>query len=502
MQRLGWLLAALLVTHHFCSFALALPLEPSKLASELKMTPKTVRVRLSDLGRVMTIKGTDLALSLAKRPELGNVRADEWVIDCKRSLIYQPESGKSRRIPASGVLIESMSGILSINQKRFREQIVVYPKELLSPYDSSQRANSECLVVNHIDIEHYVESVVNGEFNSQWAESAVQVQIIAARTYALYQMKEMRKDRGRVFDVESTQKDQVYLGLDRADSRGTRLVALTRGMILTSKLTKNLDPIKAFYHASCGGYTTLPQTVWGAKFPGFTKGVPCPYCAHSPSYAWDYTMSFNEIEKHIAKGIRVDSTNRKLWPKEYADAPQRWILMNVRAVSGGIFEKSHLIRPASRPSNSHFISEANAATELSDDDRGINLAEAESITTTASSALSGQSARQTGAKYLGQADQRVQSFIFEFVRRDDPWKHLSVNMNAYQARNWFDPAKLKSTLFRIQKVGRSLVFKGKGSGHGVGLCQWGAKRMGEMGFTRDQIIGYYYPGAKIVRLWN
>jgi hypothetical protein len=85
------------------SLAHALPADPQKIASELRMTPQTVRVRLSNLGRVMTVRGSDLALSLAKKPGLGNVRADEWVIDCKRSLIYQPETNflDSSTLPSS-----------------------------------------------------------------------------------------------------------------------------------------------------------------------------------------------------------------------------------------------------------------------------------------------------------------------------------------------------------------------------------------------------------------
>jgi stage II sporulation protein D len=81
-------------------------------------------------------------------------------------------------------------------------------------------------------------------------------------------------------------------------------------------------------------------------------------------------------------------------------------------------------------------------------------------------------------------------------------KHLTVKMGAYTARNWLDPAKLKSTWFSLSSAGRSVLFHGKGSGHGVGMCQWGAKRMGEKGFTRDQILTFYYPGVKIARIWN
>ena len=410
---LGLLFPISLLFSPFLHVSQALPLEPARLASELKIGPQTVRVKLSDLGRVMSIRGTDLALSLAKKPELGNVRADEWIVDCKKSIIYQPATNKSRQIPRSGILIESLSGILSVNERRFREQIVIYPKELLSPYDDSVRTNPQCLVVNHINLEKYLESVVNGEFNSNWAEAAVEAQVIAARTYALYQMKEMRKDRGRVFDVESTQKDQVYLGLDRADSKGSQIVAKTKGMILTPKNGKNLDPIKAFYHASCGGETLLPEQVWGAKFAGFTKRVHCPFSTGAPTYSWDYRMTFKDVETRIARGLSVDLTGRKAWPEIYIQNPKRWFLVGVASQNKSMEE------PMLKSKHALMISTAHADSD----------------------------------------DVRASDITFEFVERTNIKHKLTVKMNAYTARNWLDPAKLKSTWFSLNTVGRSVVFQ-------------------------------------------
>jgi stage II sporulation protein D len=42
-----------------------------------------------------------------------------------------------------------------------------------------------------------------------------------------------------------------------------------------------------------------------------------------------------------------------------------------------------------------------------------------------------------------------------------------------------------------------LVATGAGAGHGVGLCQWGAKQMAEMGYRHDEIVRYYYPDVEI-----
>ena len=56
---------------------------------------------------------------------------------------------------------------------------------------------------------------------------------------------------------------------------------------------------------------------------------------------------------------------------------------------------------------------------------------------------------------------------------------------------------LLSTHFKIEHFGKNIVFRGKGAGHGVGLCQWGAKELAESGFTARAIVQYYYPGTVI-----
>jgi stage II sporulation protein D len=54
---------------------------------------------------------------------------------------------------------------------------------------------------------------------------------------------------------------------------------------------------------------------------------------------------------------------------------------------------------------------------------------------------------------------------------------------------------LRSTLFAVAVEGDVARFTGRGYGHGVGMCQWGAKGMAEQGYTARQILAYFYPGA-------
>ena len=70
-------------------------------------------------------------------------------------------------------------------------------------------------------------------------------------------------------------------------------------------------------------------------------------------------------------------------------------------------------------------------------------------------------------------------------------------VNAVDFRLALGAARLKSTRFTIQKQGTLMTFKGIGYGHGVGLCQWGAKGMADSGRTFREILGKYYPGAAV-----
>ncbi len=60
---------------------------------------------------------------------------------------------------------------------------------------------------------------------------------------------------------------------------------------------------------------------------------------------------------------------------------------------------------------------------------------------------------------------------------------------------------LKSTLFDVKRDGNTFVFSGAGFGHGVGMCQLGAIGMAEAGKSHEQILGHYYRGTHLHRLY-
>ncbi len=58
---------------------------------------------------------------------------------------------------------------------------------------------------------------------------------------------------------------------------------------------------------------------------------------------------------------------------------------------------------------------------------------------------------------------------------------------------------LPSTFFTFLQEGQNFIFQGRGYGHGVGLCQWGAKKMAEAGAGYLEILHFYFPSLTVKR---
>ena len=57
-------------------------------------------------------------------------------------------------------------------------------------------------------------------------------------------------------------------------------------------------------------------------------------------------------------------------------------------------------------------------------------------------------------------------------------------------------------LSSVSIQGWKVIFTGKGFGHGVGMCQWGAQRMAINGKSPEQIVNFYFKNVKIQDLWK
>ncbi|MBN1899635.1 MAG: SpoIID/LytB domain-containing protein [Spirochaetes bacterium] len=69
-------------------------------------------------------------------------------------------------------------------------------------------------------------------------------------------------------------------------------------------------------------------------------------------------------------------------------------------------------------------------------------------------------------------------------------------------RYFKDWGLLKSARFKVEIKDRKAFFTGQGLGHGVGLCQWGAKKLGELGYKYRSILGFYFPRLMITDYYS
>lgn len=94
----------------------------------------------------------------------------------------------------------------------------------------------------------------------------------------------------------------------------------------------------------------------------------------------------------------------------------------------------------------------------------------------------------------------------KILRRASDGRVTEIEVDGKKERGWefrmriarqFGWNKLRSSLFTVEKKVTYFHFKGKGFGHGLGMCQWGAKGMAEQGKTAEEILKHYFPKLQL-----
>jgi stage II sporulation protein D len=186
-------------------------------------------------------------------------------------------------ISAQAFLLTSSGGPLTINGRRYRDKLKVFPGQ-----------NGDLWVINELPLEQYLVGLINCEISSQWPWEAVKAQAVVARTYATFQKGNRL---GELFDLDSRVIDQVYEGIDREDGRSRRAVKETDRELLLYQG----QPIFAVYHACCGGKTESPEHMWPGDYP-YLKSIACNLCLDSPFFLWNYQADSDTLSKALKSG--------------------------------------------------------------------------------------------------------------------------------------------------------------------------------------------------------
>lgn len=148
------------------------------------------------------------------------------------------------------------------------------------------RGKSQLVTVNVLPLEAYLQGVLGSEMPKTFPLEALKAQAVAARTYALNKKLEQY---GQPFYLGSSVISQVYKGLEADDPRTRQAIEDTKGLVLTWQL----QPIEAYFHASCGGHTESGLDALGRDLP-YLKSVACP-CAKLPTSHWTLKVAPREL---------------------------------------------------------------------------------------------------------------------------------------------------------------------------------------------------------------
>ena len=157
-------------------------------------------------------------------------------------------------------------------------------------------------VVNGLSLDTYLRGVVPSESPSHWPVAALEAQAVAARSYAVAQLKPTSW-----YDLVPTTADQVYGGVMAERPRSDHAVYATLGQVLTW----DGQVARTYYSSSSGGRTESVQDAWPGAAPiPYLRSVADPYDSYSPHHDWGpYNLSASQLAARLGLGSAVESVH-------------------------------------------------------------------------------------------------------------------------------------------------------------------------------------------------
>lgn len=293
-------------------------------------------------------------------------------------------------------------------------------------------------VVNELLIDDWLKGVLPAEIGSDSAPEALKAQAVAARSEAIYRLRKPPHESAG-YDFCTGVHCQAYKGTKGETEDSNRGCEETLGIVLIA----GGDVMNGVYHNVCGGTTSAAEEVWDSPpLPGLT-----PVFDNRSRGVPDLSSD------HAAAGFILNPP-----PGTFCD-----------------------------PSNPGY---ANYAKKYFRWEKEFNAAQLSRITGV------------RGIRSIEVVDRRPSGRVRKVrITGDSGSKTVEKEL---PIRKMFD---LWSGLFIIQPEfsgGRlqKVTFAGAGNGHGVGLCQHGARELGRRGATFTQILSHYYPGAQVQKIYR
>ncbi len=368
------------------------------------------------------------------------------------------------------------------------------------------RDGSGIAVVNVVHMEDYIRGVIPYEMSPTWPLEALKAQAICARTYAYANLDKHTADG---FDICNTTHCQVYYGTGSANERTDQAVSETSGMCITY----GGELISAYYYSSNGGASEDSENVWTEELP-YLRAVRDDFerqtnVSHTN---WTYELTLDDITAILRERGNEFTGNIVHAYATYTEAGNVKSLTFIDAAGKEIVYTGERCRSVFNVSgyNIHVYSQR----FIFEDKYAMRIESNDEITTIGAGSSSAPSGGASGSADVASAGVITGSGT---VSGSAKYGETAPVLSA----SGVDESEMVSTIsgasgFTVSSGGAAagtvsasslpiptscsgtFVIKGNGNGHNVGLSQYGAKAMAELGYSYEQILNYYYTGISIV----
>lgn len=318
----------------------------------------------------------------------------------------------------------------------------------------SSKDISKFSIVNVLSLKNYLRGVVPNEMPVRFGLEPLKAQTVAARNYAVTPRIKAYDE----FDLCDSVACQVYFGANTEDKLSDMAIEQTNGVIA---LDKDNLPILALYSSTAGGYTE-----------SYEYAFSDPVTKEFPSKEIHYLSAVPDSRKF--ETLDSDAAAEAFYttkPEAFDDLSpyyrwsRDWTVDELQKV---------LAKTLPAQSTTGFV---NPQVSF-----GENIGNIISIK----------------ALERGKSGKIIKLEIKTDKNTYVVQKELVIR-RCFQ-KNWISLPSANFVITYIDSANPVYKFSGGGFGHGVGMSQWGAGKMGSLGYTFDQILQHYYKGVKLATI--
>ncbi|RCX22437.1 stage II sporulation protein D [Fontibacillus phaseoli] len=392
------------------------------------------------------------------------------------------------------------------------------------------RYNGQLALVNEVQLEQYLYSVLGAEMSSSWPQESLKAQAVAARSYALYNVS---LNKYKVAGLVDTTLSQVYNGAEKEADSTVLAVDSTAGEVMMA----DGKVVEGIFSSNSGGVTADSTEAWNSFNPVYSS-VPSKEdeVTQASLKSWYHVLLSNGATGYVREDNTAMSGGSTAAGLSKLTVSTSSVMVRPLPLIQSDVDPVAKLNPGDQAIVLDKVDESSAyswirgpysSAELLKSLKGKTATEFSSPIMNLEITQRGPSGRVTQVKANGQildvkypdafrsALNGLPSTLFDIATTGrytvQSAGGVTTNGTAASGTPVLTSSGVKTwtggnmvvmdgnNVARVIDQSNEFLFVGKGFGHGIGMSQWGAKGMAEAGYDYRQILQHYYQNVTIVK---